>query len=158
MKAGRALALTVSHLAALGIGFAAGVYYLPILIAPKAPTAGEAKAVGAGAQYTAQFKKDLKGSDLFHWGEGLVAIGRDRVSLAGRLAPGPDYKLYFSPEFVDTKEGFLRVKERSVRVADIKTFDNFIVGLPPSFDVTRFNTVVVWCETFSMFISAAKYR
>ena len=112
----------------------------------------------AGAKFTAQFKKDLKGSDFFHWGEGTVSVSGDRVALDGRLAPGPDYKLYFSPDFVYTKEGFLRVKERSVRVADIKTFDNFIVGLPPSFDVTRFNTVVVWCETFSMFISAAQYR
>jgi hypothetical protein len=24
--------------------------------------------------------------------------------------------------------------------------------------VSRYNTVIVWCETFSMFITAAKYR
>jgi hypothetical protein len=145
-------------LAAAGIGFAAGVYYLPILIAPKAPTAAQAGAAAAGAQFSGRFRKDLKGSDFFHWGEGTVSIARDRVALNGRLAPGPDYKLYFSPEYVETKEAFLRVKERSVRVADIKTFENFIVALPASVDVGGFNTVVVWCETFSMFISAARYR
>jgi hypothetical protein len=150
--------LLLTHAAAALIGFAAGIYWLPILIAPKAPSAAEATAAAAGAQYAGQFRKDLKGSDSFHWGEGTVSIGRDRVSLSGRLAPGPDYKLYFSPEFVDTKEGFLQVKERSARVADIRTFENFILPLPASFDVARYNTVVVWCETFSMFISAAKYR
>ena len=158
MSRGKLLVLFVTHAAALGIGFAAGIYFLPILIAPKAPSAADARAAAAGAQFTAQFRKDLKGSDFLHWGEGTVSIARDRVTFNGRLAPGPDYKLYFSPEFVETKEAFLRVKERSVRAADIKTFDNFVVALPPSFDATRFDTVVVWCETFSMFISAAKYR
>jgi hypothetical protein len=43
-------------------------------------------------------------------------------------------------------------------VADIKTFDSFLVVVPPGVDVSRFNTVVVWCETFSQFITAAKYQ
>jgi hypothetical protein len=76
----------------------------------------------------------------------------------GKVSPGPDYKLYLSPEFVDTKEGFLKLKERSVRIGDVKTFENFIVRVPESVDPSRYTTVVVWCETFSMFISAAKYR
>ena len=38
MKA-RALVLAATHAAALGAGFAAGVYVLPILIAPSAPSA-----------------------------------------------------------------------------------------------------------------------
>jgi len=80
------------------------------------------------------------------------------VVLTGRLAPGPDYKLYLSPEFVETKEDFSRIKGRSVRVGDVKTFENFIVATPQSLDVSRYNTAVVWCETFSMFITAAKYR
>jgi len=154
----RFLVLSVTHIVAAAIGFAAGIYVLPILVAPTAPTAAEAKAAAAGAQYSAQFKRDLKGSDFLHWGEGTVSISRERVALAGKLAPGPDYKLYFAPEFVETKEAFLRIKERSVRAGDVKTFDNFVVALPPSLDISRFDTVVVWCERFSMFITAAKYR
>ena len=154
----KALILAVTHALALAIGFAAGIYVLPILIAPPSPSASEAKAAAAGAQYTAQFKRDLKGSDFLHWGEGTVSISRERVTLTGKLAPGPDYKLYFAPEFVDTKEGFLRIKERSVRAGDVKTFDNFIVAVPSSLDIARFDTVVVWCERFSMFITAARYR
>ena len=150
--------LAVTHIVAALVGFAAGIYVLPILVAPAAPTAAETKAAATGAQYSAQFKRDLKGSDFLHWGEGIVSVSRERVALAGKLAPGPDYKLYFAPEFVDTKEGFLRIKERSVRAGDVKTFDNFVVALPPSDDITRFDTVVVWCERFSMFITAAKYR
>jgi hypothetical protein len=150
--------LAVTHAAALAAGFAAGVYFLPILIAPPAPSAADVKAAAGAAQYTAEFRRDLRGSDLLHWGEGRVAVSPKAVAFSGRLAPGPDYKLYLSPEFVDTKEAFLRVKPKSLRVGDVKTFDNFIVSLPDSVDLGRFDTVVVWCETFSMFISAAKYR
>ena len=31
-------------------------------------------------------------------------------------------------------------------------------GLPPGTDLTRYDTVVIWCETFSQFITAARYR
>lgn len=154
----RFLLLALTHAAALGIGFAAGIYVLPILIAPKAPSAADARAVAADAQYHAEFRRDLKGSDLLHWGEGKVAVGRRAVAFTGKLSPGPDYKLYFAPEFVDTKDGFLRIKARSLRAGDVKTFENFIVSVPDAVDVLKFDTVVVWCETFSMLITAAKYR
>ena len=152
------IALVASHLAMLAIGFAAGVYVLPILIAPEAPDAAEVKSAAGAAQFTGQFRRDLKGSDILHWGEGTVSVGRKAISLAGRVAPGPDYKLYLAPEFVDTEEAFLRVKAQSLRVGEVKTFENFIVPVPDGTDLTRYNTVVVWCERFSMFITAAKYR
>jgi hypothetical protein len=63
-----------------------------------------------------------------------------------------------SPEFVDTEEDFFRAKPRMVRLGDVKTFENFIVSVPESIDVSQYNTVVVWCESFSQFITAAKYR
>ena len=152
------LALIASHLLVGVLGFAAGVYFLPILIAPPAPSSAEVAAAAQAAEFTAEFRKDLKGSDFLHWGEGKVAIGRNAVAFSGKLAPGPDYKLYLSPEFVDTKDDFLRLKARAVRVGDVKTFDRFVIALPDAVDVNRYNSVVVWCETFSMFITAAKYR
>ena len=52
----------------------------------------------------------------------------------------------------------MRLKPRMVRVADVRTFDNFVLAVPESVDVTRYNTVIVWCESFSQFITAATYR
>ena len=158
MRTGRLLLLGGTHVAAAAAGFAAGIYLLPILIAPATPSPAEIQSASGAAQYRGQFRRDLKGSDFLHWGEGTVSIGARAISLAGKVSPGPDYKLYLSPEFVDSKEGFLRVKPAAVRVGDVKTFENFIVPVPLSADVSRYNTVVVWCETFSMFITAAKYR
>jgi hypothetical protein len=154
----RFLVLAVTHVTALAIGLAAGIYLLPILSAPPAPSTQEVRNAAGGARYHASFRRDLKGSDFLHWGEGRVSIGEKSVSFVGKLAPGPDYKLYFAPRYVETKDEFLRVKARSRRAGDIRTFENFIVPLPAGLDPGEFDTVVVWCETFSMFISSAKYR
>ncbi|WP_439518181.1 DM13 domain-containing protein [Hydrogenophaga sp.] len=154
----KALLLLASHALVAVAGFAAGVYFLPILIAPPAPEVSEVKALATQARFTGQFRRDLPGSDALHWGEGTVSVGPQSVSLMGRLAPGPDYKLYLSPSFVQTEAEFLPIKDRMLRVGDVKTFENFVVTLPPGVDLAAYNTVVVWCETFKEFISAAQYR
>lgn len=114
--------------------------------------------IAAQAEFRGQFRRELKDSDALHWGEGEVSVGRDQVTLRGRLAPGPDYKLYLSPEFVETEADFKRLKASMLRVGDVKTFENFHVPLPPGTDPARYSTVIVWCETFSEFITAARYR
>ncbi|MDH4416174.1 MAG: DM13 domain-containing protein [Acidovorax sp.] len=158
MKLLKSLLLIASHLATLAIGIALGVYALPIVIAPEAPTQQEIQSGLPAAQWTATFRRDLKDSDALHWGEGAVSISPQAISLLGRLAPGPDYKLYLSPEFVETEADFMRLKPKMLRVGDVKTFNNFIVPVPQGVDPAKFNTVIVWCETFSEFITAAKYR
>jgi hypothetical protein len=154
----RAIILVATHTAMLVLGFALGVYLLPILTAPKGPDAAALKATSSAALYKGRFQRDLKGSDVVHWGEGEVRVLPDKIAHEGRLAPGPDYKLYLAPTFVDTKEGFLALKDKSQRIGDVKTFDGFIVDVPAGVDVGAYTTVVVWCEAFSQFISAAKYK
>jgi hypothetical protein len=151
------LLLIVTHGLVGLAGFAAGIYALPILTAPDAPSAADVRQLAAEALYTGSFRRDLAGSDALHWGEGTVALRADSVSLAGRIAPGPDYRLYLVPEFVEDEAGFERVKARALEVGPVKTFDNFVVPLPTGIDLTRYNTVVVWCESFGEFITAAQY-
>ena len=158
MQAGKAILLVISHGLAGGLGFAAGVYALPILIAPDAPTMAEISAETGAAAFTGEFRRDLQDSDALHWGEGTVAVSERAVSLVGRLSPGPDYKLYLSPEFVETEADFNRLKSRMARVGDVKTFDNFLVQIPANVDPAQYTTVIVWCEAFGEFITAAQYR
>lgn len=150
--------LVVSHLLFAAVGFAAGIYALPILTAPPAPSATDVVAEANKAEFKGQFRRDLKDSDLLHWGEGTVSVGRTSVTLTGKIAPGPDYKLYLSPEFVETEADFLRLKAKMARVGDVKTFENFIVPVPGNIDPGGYNTVIVWCESFGQFITAAKYK
>lgn len=158
MKKRQALLLVITHGAVAAAGFAGGIYALPVLIAPSAPTQEEMKAAIAQVQFTGEFRRDLKDSDSLHWGEGVVSIASSAISLSGRLAPGPDYKLYLSPEFVETEADFKRLKSRMVRVGDVKTFENFIVAVPQGIDPAQYSAVVVWCEAFGQFITAAPYR
>jgi hypothetical protein len=59
---------------------------------------------------------------------------------------------------VETEADFARLKPRMVRVGDVRTFENFVVQVPYGIDVSAYDTVIVWCESFSQFISAARYR
>ncbi|MGL4251509.1 MAG: DM13 domain-containing protein, partial [Aeromonas sp.] len=70
-----------THLLVAAAGFAAGVYTLPILIAPPAPDTEQVAASQQQARFHGTFRRDLKDSDRLHWGEGKVSIGPDAVSL-----------------------------------------------------------------------------
>ena len=154
----KALLLLGSHALIGAVGFALGIYLLPILTAPPAPNDTEVEAVAAQALYSATFRRDLAGSDALHWGEGTVSISPSSISLMGEIAPGPDYKLYLSPNFVEDESQFLALKDRMVRVGDVRTFKNFVVDVPATIDPSAFSTVIVWCEAFGEFITAAQYQ
>jgi len=150
--------LIMSHVAVGFLGVVVGVYSLPILTAPASPSESEIKVLVDQTYFTADFTKGLKGSDAFHWGEGKVSLASNYVAFMGELAPGPDYKLYLSPEFVETEAEFERLKYSMRLVGDVKTFDNFLVESASDIELFKYNTVVVWCETFGEFITSARYR
>jgi hypothetical protein len=154
----RWIMLLVTHGVVFAAGFALGVYLLPILTAPPSLDRAMLAETAKAAQFQTTFSRDLTGSDLLHWGEGTVSVTPEKIVHEGKLAPGPDYKLYLVPEFVDDEASFLKVKDKSVRVGDVKTFDGFLVDLPSGTDINSYNTVLVWCEAFGEFITAAKYR
>lgn len=158
MKIKTTIILLITHLFVGAFGVGLGIYMLPILIAPTSPTEAEVTQLSSQAQFSATFKKDLKDSDAFHWGEGELSVGPDYITLTGSLAPGPDYKLYLSTEFVETELDFNRLKESMIRIGNVHTFENFAVKIPQGINVSKYNTVIVWCETFGEFITAAKYQ
>lgn len=149
--------LTFTHLCVAGVGFIAGLYLLPIISAPESPSAEKISQLYSQSIYSGQFKKDLKGSDFLHWGEGQINLGKQYISLNGRLAPGPNYQLYLSTINVETEQEFKANKYAMVRVGEIITFDNFIVNVPPHIDINHYNSVIVWCESFGEFITSAQY-
>lgn len=148
----------ITHGIALAIGFALGIYLLPVLIAPPAPTDAEVSSSSQGALFSARFTRELPGSDFLHWGEGEVSISATQVSFMGSMAPGPDYQLYLTRELVTDEGGFLSQKSDATRIGPVKTFNNFILQIPEGVNPAEYKAVVVWCETFSEFITAAAYR
>ena len=150
--------LIVSHLGIGFIGFALGIYALPILIAPKSPDNLEMMQKITHTEFIGEFQRDLQDSDFLHWGEGKLRVGDGFITFEGELAPGPDYKLYLSPQFVETEADFNRLKSDMVQVGDVQTFDRFILPLQQNISLDNYNTAIVWCETFGQFISAAQFK
>lgn len=154
----RLILFLFSHGVAVAIGFAAGIYFLPILTAPPSPDAAMLEERAQAAMFNADLTRELRGSDRLHWGEGTISLTETQVVHQGALSPGPDYKLYLVPQFVEHEDEFEPLKEESLRIGDVKTFDGFILDMPADVDLEAYNTVLIWCEAFSEFITAAQYR
>lgn len=154
----RKLVLLITHGSALAIGFALGIYLLPILTAPPSPDAAMLEERAADAMFTAEFTRDLRGSDFLHWGEGTVSLTPTQIVHRGALAPGPDYKVYLVNGDVTHEDDFEALKNSALQVGDVKTFDGFLVDLPSGVALQDYTTVLVWCEAFGEFITSARYR
>jgi hypothetical protein len=154
----RALLLGASHLAAIALGFALGIYFLPILTAETAPEAAVLEADAQTAQYSAALTRDLRGSDRLHWGEGTISVSAGTISHVGELAPGPDYRLYLTREFVEHEDEFSPIKSEAALIGEVKSYDGFLLNVPEGVNIEDYTSVVVWCETFDEFITAAKYK
>jgi hypothetical protein len=148
----------LTHGIALASGFALGIYLLPILVAPEAPSDNEVAASSQQAIFSGEFHKDLPGSDFVHWGEGTFSISKNQISFMGTLAPGPDYQLYLTRDLALTEQEFLLIKDQSAKIGSVMTFDNFILNLPENINPANFKAIIIWCETFGEFITAASYQ
>ena len=150
--------LLATHSFVLIFGFALGIYLLPILTAPESVEISKINEYEKKSLYQTEFIRDLKGSDPWHWGEAKVSISNNKITVNGSIAPGPDYKLYLLSDFVEHEDEFLPIKEDAQYVAEVKSFENFVVDIPSDINVSEFNTVVIWCESFNEFITSAQYR
>lgn len=147
-----------THMLAAFVGFALGIYLLPILTAAESPDLETLRTIANSARFTGEFRRDLEDSDPLHWGEGTLYVGTDNIAFEGRLAPGPDYRLYLSPRFVETESDFEALKSEMVQVGLVNTFENFMLAVPASIEPADFKAAIVWCESFGQFISAASYQ
>ena len=153
------LALTAKFFAGLVIGFGLGVYFLPILIADAPADETIVLAQSQTADRQAVFVRERADSDLSHWGEGTLYLTSTRATLDGQVSPGPDYRLYLTPKFVETEDAFEAIKSQSVEIARIKGFKNFSYEIPPSViphgvDMNLYGGVLIWCERFSQYITS----
>ena len=112
--------LLFTHTIVLIMGFALGVYFLPILTAPKSLDVSIINEYEQKATYQTEFVKKLKGSDFLHWGEAKVTISDDKVTVNGSIAPGPDYKLYFTNQFVEHEDEFYPLRVRQSMLLKLK--------------------------------------
>ena len=75
--------LLFTHCLMLVLGFAAGVYFLPIVTQPPAPGEQAIGEVATKALFTGHFERDLSGSDALHYGDGNLYISDKAISFEG---------------------------------------------------------------------------
>lgn len=68
------------------------------------------------------------------------------------------YQLYLTDKIIENEEDFLLAKANSLKVGPVKTFDNFIVPVPDTIEVNKYGAVLIWCESYSKYITAASYQ
>ena len=103
----RFILLSVTHGGMLVVGIALGIYLLPIIIEPEGPPPAMLSQAAQGAQYEVTLREDLAGNDFLHWGKGTISVTPTQIVHQGSLAPGPDYKLYLTTQFVEDEAGVL---------------------------------------------------
>ena len=86
----------------------------------------------------------------------MIMVNSDRIWLDGKVVPGLDYRLYLTPKYVETGSGFQAIRAQSLQIGLIKAFENFSLDLPDEVDVTNYRAVLIWCEAFGQFITAAE--
>jgi hypothetical protein len=150
--------LATSHITVAGFAFFMGIYSLPIIMAPADPSSAALALSIKNTRYVATIADDLTDSDWLHWGKGTFSLGDDYIVFQGSLAPGPAYRLFLSPTFVETEKDFNHLKSSMVEVGKINSFSNFVLPLDTNIKLDQYTTVVVWCEAFNQFITAAQFK
>ena len=102
------------------MGFALGVYILPILTAEKGLDTAALAQLEASAERSDTLTCDLPGSAAFHWGEGTVRASDMRIWLEVKIPPGPDYRLYLKPSLTTDEASLLKIKDQSVQVGEVR--------------------------------------
>ena len=91
------------------------------------------------------------------WHEILCGVG-DRIWFDGTIAPGADYRLYLTPKYVETGPGFPTIYAQPLQIGPIKAYENFSLDFPDGVNVTNCRAVLIRCEVFGQFITAAELQ
>jgi hypothetical protein len=139
-----------------GFGVALGFFLFPFVFPPPPALESLTEADRSRLVATGMFIH-ANPSDPVHWGRGKVSVHERAVFLEPdfEVGPGPAYHVYLVPSAnvrreADVKDtmyvdlGRLRAFKGSQRYA-----------VPAGVDLTKYPSVVIWCERFGVLISPA---
>lgn len=142
-----------------GFGFALGILAFPYIFPPP-PAAEQLTEADRSALVATGNFIHADPSDPIHYGSGKVSVYEKTVFLEAdfEVGPGPKYHVYLVPKanirqnsdvpntmFVDL--GRLRAFKGSQRYE-----------VPAGVDLRKYQSVVIWCETFGVLISPADLK
>lgn len=137
-------------------GFAAGIFVFPFLFPPAPVNETVAGRDDTDIVATGTFIH-ADPSDPVHYGSGGVTLYEDLVHLGSgfEVGPGPKYHVYLVPLEEVTPDTAVE-QTMFVDLGRLKAFtgsQNYPV--PAGVEVSRYGSVVIWCEQFDVLISPA---
>jgi hypothetical protein len=140
--------------AAFGVvlGFFLFPYVFPPPEAMEQLTAAERGKLVAKGQFI-----QVNPSDPIHYGKGEVSVYQDVVFLHKdfEVGPGPDFHVYLVPK-ADIRDAGEVTGTMYVDLGRLRAFKGSQkYQVPAGVDLTKFPSVVIWCQQFSVLISPA---
>jgi hypothetical protein len=143
-----------------GFGFAAGIFFFPYLFPPPPAAETLTQADMAAPVVARGMFIHADPSDPVHWGKGAVSVRGDNVFLeeSFEVGPEPKYHVYLVPKAQFRRSSDLK-DQMFVDLGRLRSFKGSQrYALPPGVDISKYASVIIWCEAFSVLISPADLR
>lgn len=154
------IAFLVGGVLGTGLGFIGGIFFFPFIFPPPAAVEKLTQAdvvipiVARGTFIHADPK------DPVHWGRGSMTVRRDSVFLEENfeVGPGPKYHVYLMPKAGIRTSGAVK-GQQFVDLGRLRSFKGSQrYSIPANIDISKYGSVIIWCEQFSVLISPADFR
>ncbi len=138
-------------------GVALGFFLFPYIFPPP-PAAEQLADSDRRAAIVAEGKFiHANPSDPIHWGKGSVTVRQGSVFLGEdfEVGPGPKFHVYLVPKAPIRASGDLR-DQMFVDLGRLRSFKGSQrYAIPAGLDLRKYQSVIIWCEQFSVLISPA---
>jgi hypothetical protein len=139
-----------------GFGVALGFFLFPFVFPPP-PAAEQLTEADRSALHATGAFIHANPSDPIHWGRGKVSVYERTVFLEAdfEVGPGPKYHVYLVPAAGIRNEAAVK-DAMFVDLGRLRAFKGSQrYPIPAGLDLTKYPSVVIWCEQFSVLISPA---
>jgi hypothetical protein len=136
-----------------GFGVALGFFLFPFVFPPP-PAADQLSDADRRERITFIHANP---SDPIHWGKGSVTVRQDSVFLGPdfEVGPGPKFHVYLVPRAQLRSSGDLS-GQMFIDLGRLRAFKGSQrYMIPAGLDLANFQSVIIWCERFSVLISPA---
>jgi hypothetical protein len=154
------IAFLVGGILGTALGVAVGFFAFPYVFPPPpaaeqlSPMDKQRAAIASGTFVHAN------PSDPVHWGKGSVTVRQDSVFLHDdfEVGPGPKFHVYLVPRAVIRASSDLK-DQMFVDLGRLRAFKGSQrYSIPAGVDLSKYQSVIIWCEQFSVLISPADLK
>lgn len=149
-------AFLIGGLLGVPVGIGVGFYIFPFVFPPAEATETLAAEEVAATIATGTFIH-ANPSDPVHYGRGRVRVTEQSVFLESdfEVGPGPAYRVYLvTADGVRTASDV--TESEHISLGTLRSFKGGQrYAIPAGTDLSRYKSVVIWCEQFSVLISPA---